>query len=131
MSRTLGTDMDVKVKPEAPLLIGELAAATGASPRSLRHYEAQGLIASTRQGNGYRTFDPEVVGQVRRIRRLLDAGFTLASIGVLLPCLEDDAPIGMCPAVAEQVRRAVGELDEQAADLARRRRAIERLVGAG
>jgi len=37
--------------------IGELARATGATPRALRHYEQAGLITSQRAPNGYRTYD--------------------------------------------------------------------------
>lgn len=33
-----------------------LAQATGASVRSIRHYDQQGLLASTRAENGYRAF---------------------------------------------------------------------------
>lgn len=120
--------MGVKVKPER-LLIGDLSEASGASRRSLRHYEALGLIVSERQVNGYRTFAPSVVDEVARIRRLLAAGFTLDAVAVILPCLDEEASIDMCPAVAAQVRRAVAQIDTQAADLARRREAITRLVG--
>ena len=38
------------------MLIGELAERTGSSTRALRHYEDQGLLAPTRDTNGYRHY---------------------------------------------------------------------------
>ncbi|MDA0562792.1 MerR family transcriptional regulator [Streptomonospora sp. S1-112] len=70
--------------------IGELAEATGASPRALRHYEAAGLIASERAPNGYRVFDASAVVRVRNIRHLLEVGLTLEDVEVFLPCLDGD-----------------------------------------
>jgi len=71
--------------------IGELARRTGASVRSLRHYETKGLIQATRRSNGYREFDESMVQRVRRIRSLLAIGFTLDEILPFVPCLDDDA----------------------------------------
>jgi len=70
--------------------IGELAAATGASARALRHYEKAGLIASERAGNGYRVYGTGAVRRVRNIRYLLGAGLTLDDVQVFLPCLDGD-----------------------------------------
>lgn len=70
--------------------IGELARTTGCTPRALRHYEDQGLIASTRAANGYREYDPSVVTRIGNIRHLLDAGLTLDDVRVFLPCLDGD-----------------------------------------
>ncbi|MFF4018049.1 MerR family transcriptional regulator [Streptomyces sp. NPDC001843] len=74
--------------------IGELAAATGATPRALRHYEQAGLIASERAPNGYREYDAGAVVRVRNIRYLLDAGLTLDDVRVFLPCLDGDVTAG-------------------------------------
>lgn len=128
MAGTLGSDMDVKVK-SGDLLIGDLSAATGASPRSLRHYEANGLLTARRDANGYRRYAPESVELVRRIRRLLGAGFSVETITVLLPCLDGDGPIGMCPAVAAEIRRHLASIDAQVSDLLRARENVLRLAG--
>ncbi len=37
--------------------IGELAQRTGASGRSIRYYEQQGLLETQRTGRGWRTYD--------------------------------------------------------------------------
>lgn len=68
--------------------IGELAAAAGVSPRSLRYYEEQGLIQSRRSPGGWRDFDVPTVERVILIQHLLAAGLGSATIGELLPCLE-------------------------------------------
>ncbi|MEU3840923.1 MerR family transcriptional regulator [Streptomyces sp. NPDC028635] len=93
--------------------IGELAAATGASPRALRHYEQAGLLTSERAANGYRLYDPGAVVRVRNIRHLVDAGLTLDDVRVFLPCLDADvtasAPTGRTLEVALRRLRAMDE----------------------
>ncbi|MGW1893191.1 MerR family transcriptional regulator [Streptomyces sp. NPDC002004] len=74
--------------------IGELAEATGVSPRALRHYEQADLITAERAANGYREFGASAVVRVRNIRRLLDAGLTLDDVRVFLPCLDGDVAAG-------------------------------------
>lgn len=70
--------------------IGELAEATGTTPRALRHYEQAGLLASERAANGYRVYGERAVVRVRNIRHLLAAGLTLDDVRVFLPCLDGD-----------------------------------------
>ncbi|AGS70371.1 MerR family transcriptional regulator [Streptomyces collinus Tu 365] len=70
--------------------IGELARATGATARALRHYEQAGLICSERASNGYRVYDDLTVTRVRNIRYLLSAGLVLDDVRVFLPCLDGD-----------------------------------------
>jgi DNA-binding transcriptional MerR regulator len=70
--------------------IGELAKATGATARALRHYEQVGLITSERAPNGYRVYDERAVLRVRNIRYLTAAGLTLDDVQVFLPCLDKD-----------------------------------------
>ena len=69
--------------------IGELAAASGASVRSLRHYEASGLISASRTAAGQRVFDASAVERVRLVRQLLAAGLGVRAIADVLPCLLD------------------------------------------
>ncbi|WP_053711708.1 MerR family transcriptional regulator [Streptomyces sp. NRRL B-3648] len=85
--------------------IGELAEATGTTPRALRHYEQAGLITSARAANGYRTYDPGTAVRVRNIRRLLGAGLTLDDVRVFLPCLDGDVTAGPASAGALKVAR--------------------------
>ncbi|MET8766468.1 MerR family transcriptional regulator [Streptomyces sp. NPDC004658] len=86
--------------------IGELAEATGTTPRALRHYEQHGLITSVRAANGYRTYDTGTAVRVRNIRRLLEAGLTLDDVRAFLPCLDGDVTAGPASAGALRVARA-------------------------
>lgn len=89
--------------------IGELSRLTGASPRSLRHYEARGLITSERLDNGYRVYDEDALLVVRNVRTLLAAGLTLADIGRVGECLftQDLSQTEVCDHVLELYRNRI------------------------
>ena len=75
MPPTLGIHIGVKVNlAGVHMRIGELAERTGVSTRLLRYYGEQGLLAASRDGNGYRCYDEDAVVRVRQIRRLLARG---------------------------------------------------------
>ena len=62
------------------LAIGEVARRTGLSERTLRHYEAEGLLKPLRSSSGrrcYRTIDLERLSEILLLKR---AGFTVAQI---------------------------------------------------
>lgn len=63
------------------LRVGDLATRTGVSPRLLRYYENQGLLAAERSSTGQRLFGTTAVEQVRYIRQLLEAGLPTRVIG--------------------------------------------------
>lgn len=66
--------------------IHDVAAEVGLTTRTIRYYEALGLIApAARSGGDYRLFAPADVARLRAIKALRDdAGFSLAEIGQLL-----------------------------------------------
>ncbi|MFF7601872.1 MerR family transcriptional regulator [Streptomyces mirabilis] len=70
--------------------IGELAARSGVSVRSLRYYEEQGLLVSTRSSGGQRHFTEDDIERVDFIQRLYTAGLSSRTIMELMPCR--DAP---------------------------------------
>ncbi|GBR69617.1 hypothetical protein GKA01_03270 [Gluconobacter kanchanaburiensis NBRC 103587] len=65
------------------LTIGELAAATGVTPRALRHFEAAGLLHPRRSENGRRAYKATDVGTLTHILLLKRAGYTLTEIASL------------------------------------------------
>ncbi|WP_342670688.1 MerR family transcriptional regulator [Lentzea jiangxiensis] len=102
--------------PPAPTMkIGELARLTGVSARSLRYYEQQGLMHSTRSVGGQRHYAATEVARVEVIRRLFDAGLGSKVIARLLPCVDSDDRM-----IAEDAFTAmVGERDRLTADITR------------
>ncbi|TBL29067.1 MULTISPECIES: MerR family transcriptional regulator [unclassified Micromonospora] len=98
------------------LRIGELARATGSTPRALRHYEEHGLIDSHRAANGYREYDDRAVVRVRNIRHLLAGGLTLTDVRAFLPCLDGDvATAAPSPAGLRIARDRLAVLDARIA----------------
>jgi DNA-binding transcriptional MerR regulator len=112
--------------------IGELAARTGASARSLRHYERHGLIRAERDANGYRRFAPETVRTVAKIRALLTVGLPVSAIRELLPCMDAEDRIEPCAGAVDTVRSRLARLEAEIDSLARQRAGLLGIVdGAG
>ena len=66
--------------------IGDFARLGRVSVRSLRHYDALGLLVPARvdPATGYRYYEASQLARLNRIVALLDLGFTLRQIGVML-----------------------------------------------
>ena len=64
------------------LRIGDFARLGGVTVRALRHYEAEGLLASAQvdEATGYRSYRFEQLAALDRILALRDLGFSLAEI---------------------------------------------------
>ncbi|GHO47682.1 MerR family transcriptional regulator [Ktedonospora formicarum] len=93
--------------------VGELAKRTGASVRSLHYYEQMGVLHAQRQGNGYRSYGPEAIEQVQRIRNLLHLGFSLTDIQLLVPCfLQTEQGAPLCAVSIQRYQQKLAELDE-------------------
>lgn len=98
--------------------IGELARATGASPRSLRYYEQQGLLRSHRaDGLGHRRYDSDAPATVGHIRALLAARIPTGLIYELLPCVQGPG-IELEQCAAPMLREHLQRLDDQITSLA-------------
>ncbi|MEU6917554.1 MerR family transcriptional regulator [Streptomyces olindensis] len=92
--------------------IGELAARAGTTTRTLRYYEARGLLPARREGNGYRTYDECDLKLLEQIRTLQDFGFGLEETRPFVECLRAGHPEGdSCPASLAVYRRKLDELD--------------------
>jgi DNA-binding transcriptional MerR regulator len=92
--------------------IGELAERTGASARSLRYYEQQGLLATRRTTSGHREYDESDLRLVREIRGLLAIGFDLEEARPFVDCLRAGHASGdACPASVEVYRRKLAEVE--------------------
>lgn len=108
--------------------IGEVAELTGVSVRSLRHYEAEGLIEPGRCSNGYRDYCGHTVDRVRQVRALIEAGLPTRIIRDLLPHLDGPAdlvPASPCAQFLAEVARQREQLDRRIAILSRNRDALD------
>jgi DNA-binding transcriptional MerR regulator len=94
------------------MLIGELAERAGTSARTLRYYEAHGLVHADRDANGYRLYDEAELRVVHEIRALLAAGFALDDIRPFVACLRAGNTSGhVCPDSVAVLRRKLAEVD--------------------
>ncbi|MFD9080690.1 MerR family transcriptional regulator [Streptomyces erythrochromogenes] len=112
--------------------IGELAKRAGTSTRTLRYYEARGLLPARRADNGHRTYDEDDLRLLREIRTLRDFGFELEETRPFVECLRAGHPAGdSCPASLAVYRRKLAELDDLIGRLADVRDQVARqLAGA-
>lgn len=104
------------------LTIGQAADLVGVSRKAIRHYEKIGLIRPHRAGNGYRTYGPEDILRLARIRQLQGLGLSLQRIRQLL---SGHGSEDLWNAVLESL---LGEIDGQIAALEARRERIEEIV---
>lgn len=107
--------------------IGELASRSGVSVRSLRYYEEQGLLTSTRSASGQRHYTDIDVERVEFVQRLFAAGLSSRTITELLPCV--DAPSeSNSDAALERMEQEHDRLTRHIADLVRTRDALDALM---
>lgn len=113
--------------------IRDLAAQVGTTTRTLRYYEAEGLLPTGRSANGYRVYDEHHVRLVREIRSLQALGFSLEDARPFVECLLAGHESGDdCPASVDVYRRKLAYLERHITELgAVRDRLSERLAGLG
>ena len=105
--------------------IQEAARYLGASARSLRHYESEGLIEPRRAANGYRTYAPPEVERAEWVRDLIAAGFSTRELHNLLTALgEGPRKRGVDCSVVMQGQ--LNQIDQAIAALRKRRHASAR-----
>ncbi|MDT0344787.1 MerR family transcriptional regulator [Streptomyces litchfieldiae] len=109
--------------------IGELASRTGVSVRSLRYYEEQGLLKSSRSAGGQRHYTDSEVERVTFIQRLYAAGLSSRTIAELLPCVESPSEENSETSLERMVQER-DRLSQHIADLMRTRRALDGVIAA-
>lgn len=91
--------------------IGELTKKVGVSERTIRHYDAAGLLSSHRDSNGYRRFAPKAVAEVEWINQLTTEGFSLKQIQLLqkmrMQLPDDAAQMQLCLDLHKQKLKAI------------------------
>jgi DNA-binding transcriptional MerR regulator len=112
---------------EAEVRIGELASRTGVSIRSLRYYEEQGLLTSTRSASGQRHYTDDQINRVYFIQRMYAAGLSSRTIAEVLPCVDSPSEENSDAALA-RLEQERDRLSEHIADLIRTRDALDELM---
>lgn len=96
--------------------IGEAAAATGLTTKTIRFYEGRGLLPpAERAANGYRDYAHDTLSRLEFIRRSQVAGLTLAQIQDILRIR--DAGSTPCSHVRDVLARQLTDLDRQIAEI--------------
>ena len=110
---------------EADRPIGEVARSAGVSVRTLRYYEAVGLLRPVeRAEGGHRRYDAQALVRLRRILALRGLGFGLDAIARLL---ERDDRASLVEAVRRQLERTEVELEVAGRLRSRLRRVLDTL----
>ena len=102
--------------------VGELADDLGVTTRTLRHYEAEGLIAPSRAG-GNRVYTARDRARLRLILRGRRFGMTLAECREIVDMYD-----GAASSEQQQLTTLLGRLDDIAADLRRRQDDLRRTL---
>ncbi len=119
--------MEGQAPLEGIVLIGQLATRTGVSTKTLRFYEAEGLLDEPeRLPNGYRTYDGTAVDRVGFIRQAQSAGLTLAQVGEILAIRDRGDP--PCAHVADLVEDRLEEVDRRIHELQATRDTLRELA---
>jgi DNA-binding transcriptional MerR regulator len=113
--------------------IGELARRTNVSERSLRYYEQQDLLTSTRTPGGQREYPESAVDRVIRIQELFAAGLSSKKIALMLPCMRDcdGGPSEIAtPLLVEDLKKERERIDRMIADLHNTRSVLDDVIDA-
>jgi DNA-binding transcriptional MerR regulator len=113
------------------LTIGQVAKSTGVAARTIRFYEAAGVLpAAGRTAAGFRQYSEDEVQRLLFIRRARALGLSLRNLKALLAALDGGVPGPVRARVRELVRehlsavqmqiRELGHLERQLAHVLRR-----------
>lgn len=107
--------------------IGELAATASVPAKTIRYYEAIGLLPPPpRHPNGYRSYDPSAGDRLRFVKAAQAVGFTLTEIKEILTLR--DAGEEPCRHVLELVDRRERDIAEQITALEEMQAELRRLA---
>ncbi len=92
------------------MTIGDLATEAGVKPRTIRFYEAKGLLPRPRRSeSGYRLYEQQDVKLLNLIRSARSLGLSIRDVGDLMTTAEHDS----CSSFQGQVARLIiGKLEQ-------------------
>lgn len=96
--------------------IGELAERLGVNPKTIRYYEAIGLLAAPeRTPSGYRIYGDDAIERLTFIKSAQRLGIRLGEVREILGLRDRHEP--PCPYVREVLRSQVADIDQRIAEL--------------
>jgi DNA-binding transcriptional MerR regulator len=94
------------------LFIGQIAEQSGIPIRTIRYYEALGLLKSSdRSEGGFRQFSPQVLTRLAFIKRAQSLGLSLEEIGEILQVYDRGEP--PCGELKDKLEDKLLEIDRQ------------------
>ncbi|OEY65873.1 MerR family transcriptional regulator [Marinobacter sp. X15-166B] len=104
--------------------VSELAALTGVSPDTVRHYTREKLLNPQRNpANNYHHYSPDDLRRLRFVRKARQLGFSLPEIrGILQQADHAHSP---CPMVREVFERRLAEVEQQICELTQLRQRMK------
>lgn len=111
------------------MIISELSARSGVSPRLLRYYEELGLLTATRAPNGYRQYDESAVDTARTVRTMFQMGFPQEKVRALLACASRTASAEDHAVAREKVAEMLDDVDRQLTELGQTRQVLVDFLG--
>jgi DNA-binding transcriptional MerR regulator len=109
--------------------IGQVSRATGVAARTIRYYEAVGVLpAPTRSGSGYREYDQAAVQRVRFVRRARSLGLPLCELKTIRAMLSGPPRPALRPRLIALVRAQLSAVKEQIADLEALQQELEQVL---
>ncbi|WP_238422028.1 MerR family transcriptional regulator [Gordonia sp. 'Campus'] len=103
------------------LQIGEVAAATELSIKTIRHYDEVGLVApSARSAGGFRLYTRADIDRLLVIRRMKPLGFSLEDMGALLDAQDKLGDNDSGPSERAAARERLADFHARAEDACRR-----------
>jgi len=111
---------------EATLTIGRAARSAGVNVETIRYYQRRGLLARPQglRHGGIRRYSPDLVDQVRFIKRAQQLGFTLNDVAELLALAQGNR----CSMACGLAERKMEEVQRKIADLKRVQTALHGMV---
>jgi DNA-binding transcriptional MerR regulator len=123
MTPSAGKTLERESSAQQQWTIGDLATELQVTPRTLRFYEAEGLIEPIRGPGGSRTYTRRDRARMQLILRGKRFGMTLTEIAEIID-MYDDAESSKI----RQLERVVERVDEISVDLAQKQRDIARTL---
>jgi MerR family copper efflux transcriptional regulator len=111
-----------------PLTIGQAAKRTGVAAKTIRYYEAIGVLpVPDRATSGYRQYDESAVERLRFISRARSLGLPLQRLRILTSALNGGRRAPLRPRLLALVREQLSAVQERIAELEALRQQLEQV----